>query len=59
MNYVQGCRRERIGNLERSGRYLLSLMVCAVDVEELGIVGFDESGGLGFIFELDFWRYRC
>jgi hypothetical protein len=50
MSYVPGCRRERIGNLEGSDRYLLGLMVCVVDVEGQGIVGFDESGGLGFYF---------
>ena len=52
MSYVQGYRPERTGNLEGSDRYLVSLMVCAVDVEELGIVGFDESGGLGFYFQI-------
>ena len=52
MNYVQGCRPVRIGNLEGNDRYLVSLVVCAVGVEELGIVGFDESGGLGFYFNI-------
>jgi hypothetical protein len=52
MSYVPGCRRERIGNLEGSDRYLLGLMVCVVDVEGQGIVGFDESGGLGFYFQI-------
>ena len=52
MSHVRGCRLEKIGNLEGSDRYLVSLMVCAVDVEELGIVGFDESGGLGFYFRI-------
>ena len=30
----------------------MNLMVCAVDVEGQGIVGFDESGGLGFYFQI-------
>ena len=52
MSYVPGCRRERIGNFEGNDRYLVGLMVCVVDVEGQGIVGFDESGGLGFYFQI-------
>ena len=54
MNHVQGCRRERIDNLEGNDRYLVGLMVCVVDVEGQGIVDFDESGGLGFYFRIRF-----
>ena len=50
MSHVQGCRRERIGNLEGNDRYLVGLMVCVVGVGGPGIVGFYESGGLGILF---------
>ena len=52
MSHVRGCRPEKIGNLEGSDRYLVGLMVCVVGDEGLGIVGFDESGGLGFYFQI-------
>ena len=52
MSYVPGCHRKRIGNFEGNDRYLVGLMVCVVDVEGQGIVGFDESGGLGFYFRI-------
>ena len=52
MSHVQGYHPKKIGNLEGNDRYLVGLMVCVVDVEEQGIVGFDESGGLGFYFRI-------
>ena len=52
MSYVPGYRREKIGNFEGNDRYLVGLMVCVVDVEGQGIVSFDESGGLGFYFQI-------
>ena len=52
MIHVQGYPQGRIGNLEGSDRYLVGLMVCAVGDEGLGIVGFDESGGLGLYFRI-------
>jgi hypothetical protein len=50
MSYVPGYRREKIGNFEGNDRYLVGLMVCVVDVEGQGIVGFDESGHLNLNF---------
>ena len=45
MSHVQGCRLEKIGNLEGSDRYLVGLMVCVVGDEGPGIVGFDGNEG--------------
>ena len=52
MSHVQGCRPEKIGNLEGSDRYLVGLTVCVVGDEGLGIVGFDENGGSVFYLRI-------
>ena len=52
MSYVWVSYQERIDSLGGNDRYLVGLMVCVVGVGGPGIVGFYESGGLGFYFRI-------